>query len=72
MRERDPTRAAGLDDWLKQVTEKHERRILDIDYEIARLWGWMKGKFKVPVVEGLLAATAQVRVDPRHAKCQRR
>jgi toxin FitB len=60
VRERDPARAAELDGWLKQVTQKHRRRILNIDYEIARLWGWMKGKFNVPVVDGLLAATAQV------------
>jgi toxin FitB len=60
VRERDPARAAELDGWLKQVTEKHKRRILDVDYEVARLWGWMKGRFQVPVVDGLLAATAQV------------
>lgn len=60
VRERDPARAAELDGWLKQVTDKHKRRILAIDYEVARLWGWMKGKFNVPVVDGLLAATAQV------------
>jgi predicted nucleic acid-binding protein len=60
VRERDPAKAAGLDGWLKQVTERHKRRILDVDYEVARLWGWMKGRFRVPVVDGLLAATAQV------------
>ncbi len=60
VRERNPARAAELDGWLKQVTQKHKRRILDVDYEVARLWGWMKGRFQVPVVDGLLAATAQV------------
>jgi toxin FitB len=60
VRQRDPGRAAELDGWLKQVTDKHKRRILDVDYEVARLWGWMVGKFKVPAVDGLLAATAEV------------
>jgi toxin FitB len=60
VRARDPGRAAELDGWLKQVTDKHKRRILDVDYEVARLWGWMVGKFKVPAVDGLLAATAEV------------
>lgn len=60
VRQRDPAKAAELDGWLKQVTERHKRRILEVDYEVARLWGWMKGRFRVPVVDGLLAATAQV------------
>ncbi len=60
IRERDPAKAAELDGWLKQVTERHNRRILGIDYEVARVWGWMKGRYRVPVVDGLLAATAQV------------
>jgi toxin FitB len=60
VRGRDPVRAAELDGWLKQVTQKHKRRILDVDYEVARLWGWMMGRFNVPVIDGLLAATAQV------------
>jgi toxin FitB len=60
IRERDPRKAAELDGWLKKVTERHQRRILDIDYEVARLWGWMKGRFGIPVIDGLLAATAQV------------
>jgi toxin FitB len=60
IRQRDPARAAELEGWLKQVTERHKRRILDVDYEVARLWGWLKGRFEVPVIVGLLAATAQV------------
>jgi toxin FitB len=60
IRQQDHARAAELDGWLKQVTEKHKRRILGVDYEVARLWGSMKGKFEVPVIDGLLAATAQV------------
>ena len=60
IRERDPAKAAELDGWLKRVTERHNRRILGIDYEVARVWGWMKGRYRVPVVDGLLAATAQV------------
>jgi predicted nucleic acid-binding protein len=60
IRQRAPARAAELDGWLKQVTQKHRRRILDVDYEVARLWGWMKGRFDVPVIDGLLAATAQI------------
>jgi toxin FitB len=60
VRPRDPARAAELEGWLKQVTQRHKRRILDVDYEVARLWGWLKGRFELPVIDGLLAATAQV------------
>jgi predicted nucleic acid-binding protein len=60
IRQRDPAKATELDDWLRQVTERHKRRILGVDYPVARLWGWMKGRFEVPVIDGLLAATAQV------------
>jgi hypothetical protein len=60
IRERDPAKATALDGWLRQVTERHMRCILDVDYQVARLWGWMKGRFEVPVIDGLLAATAEV------------
>jgi predicted nucleic acid-binding protein len=60
VRQRDPAKAAALEGWLKQVTETHRRRILEVDYPVARLWGWMKGRFQVPVIDGLLAATAEV------------
>jgi toxin FitB len=60
VRARDPARAAELDGWLRQVMEKHRPRILGVDYQVARAWGWMKGRFQVPVIDGLLAATAEV------------
>jgi toxin FitB len=35
IREREPRKAADLDGWLSQVIERHQRRILAIDYEVA-------------------------------------
>ena len=60
IRERDPLRRLSSTAGSSGSRNGHNRRILGIDYEVARVWGWMKGRYRVPVVDGLLAATAQV------------
>jgi predicted nucleic acid-binding protein len=60
VRRRDPDSAAVLDRWLALLNEAHGDRILPVDRAIAEEWGRMNTPDLLPVVDGLLAATAQV------------
>jgi toxin FitB len=59
VRRRDPDAAAALDRWLALLSDAHGRRILSIDREIAEEWGRINVPDPLPVVDGLLAATAR-------------
>lgn len=60
VRRRDPDSAAALDSWLSRLTEAHRDRILQVNRAIAEEWGRMNVPDPLPVVDGLLAATARV------------
>ncbi len=60
VRRRDPASAAALDSWLARLSEAHGERILPVDRAIAEEWGRMNVPDPLPVVDGLLAATAGV------------
>lgn len=60
VRRRDPDSAAALDRWLALLGEAHADRILPVDRAIAEEWGRMNVPDPLPVVDGLLAATARV------------
>jgi predicted nucleic acid-binding protein len=60
IRRRDPRAAAALDSWLGRVSAMHRERVLPIDRAIAEEWGRMNVPDPLPVVDGLLAATARV------------
>lgn len=60
VRRRDPDAAASLDSWLARLSEAHRDRILAVDRAIAEEWGRMNVPDPLPVVDGLLAATARV------------
>lgn len=60
VRRRDPDSAAALDSWLARLNEAHRDRILPIDRAIAEEWGRMNVPDPLPVIDGLLAATAKV------------
>jgi len=59
-RRRDPESATALDSWLARLAEAHRDRILPLDRAIAEEWGRMNVPNPLPVVDGLLAATAKV------------
>lgn len=59
IRRRDPDGAARLDSWLAQIVETHRARLLPVDRLAAEEWGRMNVPDPVPVVDGLLAATAK-------------
>jgi predicted nucleic acid-binding protein len=60
VRRRDPDSAASLDRWLSNLSDAYGDRILPIDDVIAEEWGRMNVPDPLPVVDGLLAATARV------------
>jgi predicted nucleic acid-binding protein len=60
VRRRDPDSARALDSWLARLSEAHGERILPIERAITEEWGRMSVPDPLPVVDGLLAATAKV------------
>jgi predicted nucleic acid-binding protein len=60
VRRRDPDSAAALDRWLNLLSETHGDRLVPIDRAIAEEWGRLNVPDPLPVVDGLLAATARV------------
>ncbi len=57
-RSRDPDKASALERWLGQVEDAFRTRVLGIDNAVADLWGRMSAIRPIPVIDGLLAATA--------------
>jgi predicted nucleic acid-binding protein len=60
IRRRDPDSAAVLDGWLARVVESHFGRIISVDRAVAEEWARLNVPDPLPVVDGLLAATAKV------------
>ena len=60
VRDRDPHQAEVLENWLRHLQQNYEGRILSVDADITDAWGQMHRIRNVPVVDGLLAATAKV------------
>ena len=60
IRRRDARGARALDTWLERVVRAHTDRILPIDQATAETWGRFDVRQPVPVVDGLLAATALI------------
>ena len=58
---RDPDQAEVYEAWLDTVLRAYADRIIPIDAEVADEWGRMSVPDPVPIVDGLMAATAKVR-----------
>jgi predicted nucleic acid-binding protein len=54
----DPDKAAALERWLHQVETAFDGRVLGIDNAVSDHWGRMSAIRPIPVIDGLLAATA--------------
>lgn len=61
IRRRDPAAAGSLETWLEQLVTAHQERILPVDLDAANEWGRLAAPDPLPVVDGLLAATAKTR-----------
>jgi predicted nucleic acid-binding protein len=57
-RPRDPDKAAALERWLGKVETAFGSRVLNVDHSVADHWGRMSAGRPIPVIDGLLAATA--------------
>jgi hypothetical protein len=57
-RARDPNKAATLEQWLRKVETAFGSRVLGIDSAVSDRWGRMSAIRPIPVIDGLLAATA--------------
>lgn len=60
IRRRDPDSATRLDSWLSRVTDTYRDRLIPVDRLVAEEWGRMSTPDPLPVVDGLLAASAKV------------
>jgi toxin FitB len=60
IRQRDEPSALALEQWLSRLREGFSGRILTVDAAIADRWGALDVPDRLPVVDGLLAATALV------------
>ena len=60
IRFRDQATARVLDRWLRHLVASYEDRILPVDQEVAERWGEMNVPDPLPVMDGLIAATAGV------------
>jgi toxin FitB len=60
IRRRDPAAATALDRWLDRVVDMHRDRLVPVDRLVAEEWGRMNVPDPLPVIDGLLAATAKI------------
>jgi predicted nucleic acid-binding protein len=60
IRRRDAPSADSLEKWFQGLVTTHRDRILPIDQGIAEVWGRFNVPDPLPVIDGLIAATAQV------------
>lgn len=58
LRRRDPAQAERLEQRLADVLDMMQGRILPITESIAQKWGSLNSPDPMPVIDGLLAATA--------------
>jgi len=58
LRGRDAGKANELDLWLEQLQTSFQSQILPVDIAISQEWGRFSSLHTVPIVDGLLAATA--------------
>ncbi len=60
IRRRDPQSARVLEGWLDRLMGDYASRLLPVTHEIADEWGRLSVPDPLPVIDGLLAATARV------------
>ncbi|MFN3200457.1 MAG: type II toxin-antitoxin system VapC family toxin [Bradymonadia bacterium] len=58
IRRRDPRTAVVLDNWLNLISTQYESRILHITPSVVDVWGQLNVPDRLPVIDGLIAATA--------------
>jgi len=59
-RRTDPEQARSLDRWFAQMRNRLGQRVLPVDEPIAEAWALIGIPNPLPIIDGLLAATAKV------------
>ena len=59
-RRSDPAQGSALDSWFATMRNQLEDRVLPVDEAVAEAWARLNVPDALPLVDGLLAATAQV------------
>ena len=57
---RDPAQAVIFEQWLRQLVDAYGDRVVPITAPVAEAWGRLNVPDPVPIVDGLMAATALV------------
>ena len=60
VRPKDNARANAIENWLVAVERAFGERILPVDRAVANEWGRLNASRPLPVIDGLLAATAKI------------
>jgi toxin FitB len=60
IRPKDNTRANAIENWLVAVDKAFGERILPVDLAVANEWGRLNASRPLPVIDGLVAATAKI------------
>ncbi|MGH8011642.1 MAG: PIN domain-containing protein, partial [Candidatus Binataceae bacterium] len=56
---RNVRHAATLENWLEEILGSFGDRVLRIDERVAQIWGRLNARAALPVIDSLLAATAE-------------
>jgi predicted nucleic acid-binding protein len=59
LRRKDSVQADRLEYWLRGLQATYSDHIVDVDSHIAEQWGRLTARDPLPVIDGLLAASAQ-------------
>jgi len=60
LRPRDPRQAAAYEAWLAVLRHEYEDRVLPVPADIGEEWGRLNASRPLPIIDGLMAATAIV------------
>lgn len=61
LRRRDPAQAETIEQWLRGLLAGYRDHLIDVDAAVAEEWGRMNVPDPLPVIDGLLAASAKIR-----------
>jgi predicted nucleic acid-binding protein len=59
LRARNGRQATALESWLEEVLESFGDRVLPVSERVAQIWGRLNASETLPVIDSLLAATAE-------------
>ena len=61
LRRKDELQADVLEQWLRGLHVTYQDHLIEVDADVAEEWGWLNVLDPLPVIDGLLAASAKIR-----------